>query len=149
MSAALKIRAMHKSDAASVAELSAELGYPASAALITERIALLSDQAIHRLLVAEHTTHGAMGWVYVYGVQPFQADRYAEIGGLVVATRARRTGAGRALMQSAEAWAHEQGYASMRLRSGMHRPEAHLFYEAIGYGKVRESMLFRKVLDLA
>ena len=146
MSAALKIRTIHASDAAIVAELSAELGYPASAALITERIALLRDQTTHRLLVAERVPNSVIGWVYVYGVQPFQADRYAEIGGLVVGTHARRTGAGRALMQSAEAWAHEQGYASMRLRSGMHRPEAHLFYEAIGYGKVRESMLFRKVL---
>ena len=137
---------MHASDAAIVAELSAELGYPASAALITERIALLSDQTTHRLLVAELAPDSLIGWVYVYGVKSFQADRYAEIGGLVVGTRARRTGAGSGLMQAAEAWAHEQGYASMRLRSGMHRPEAHLFYAAIGYGKVRESMLFQKGL---
>ena len=79
-------------------------------------------------------------------MQSFQADCYAEIGGLVVGALVRRTGTGTALMRAAEAWAIEHGYTSMRLRSGMHRPEAHLFYAAIGYGKVRESMLFRKVL---
>ena len=146
MSAALKIRAMHTDDAAVVAELSMDLGYPASAELIAQRITLLHDQTTDRLLVAAHAAHGVMGWVHVYGVQPFQADRYAEIGGLVVASRVRRSGAGLALMRAAEAWALAQSYASMRLRSGMHRPEAHLFYEAIGYGKVRESMLFQKGL---
>lgn len=146
MSDALKICAMHTGDAVVVAELSMELGYPASAELIAQRITLLHDQTTHRLLVAAHAVHGVVGWVHVYGVQPFQADRYAEIGGLVVASHVRRSGAGLALMNAAEAWALAHSYASMRLRSGMHRPEAHRFYEAIGYGKVRESMLFRKAL---
>ena len=142
----LQIRAMQAADAAIVAGLSSELGYPATAELITQRITLLSAQAAHQLLVAEHPLQGIVGWVHVYGMQPFQADQYAEIGGLVVGTLARRTGAGKALMRAAEAWASEHGYTSMRLRSGMHRPEAHLFNAAIGYNKVRESMMFRKML---
>ena len=137
---------MQAVDAAIVAGLSSELGYPATADLITQRITLLSAQAAQKLFVAEHLQQGLVGWVHVYGVQPFQADQYAEIGGLVVDTLARRTGAGTALMHAAETWASEHGYSSMRLRSGMHRPEAHLFYAAIGYKKVRESMMFRKIL---
>ena len=128
------------------AEFSGELGYPATPEFIRQRIALLNDHTVHQLFVAEHEKLGVVGWVHVVAVQSFQADCYAEIGGLVVGAMVRRAGTGTALMRAAEAWAIEHGYASMRLRSGMHRPEAHLFYEAIGYGKVRESMLFRKVL---
>ena len=142
----LQIRVMQAADAAIVAGLSSELGYPVTAELVTQSISLLSAQAAQQLFVAEHLQQGLVGWVHVYGVQPFQADQYAEIGGLVVGTLARRTGAGTALMRAAEAWASEHGYTSMRLRSGMHRPEAHLFYAALGYGNVRESMMFRKML---
>lgn len=137
---------MQTADAAIVAGLSRELGYPLTAELVTQRIALLGAQAAHQLYVVEHPLKGLIGWVHVYAVQPFQADQYAEIGGLVVATLSRRTGAGKALMRAAEVWASEHGYASMRLRSGMHRPEAHLFYAAIGYDALRESMMFRKML---
>ena len=146
----LVIRAMLPSDAIIVAKLGSELGYDVSAALFAKRIALLCADALDNttsgLLVAEHEKLGMVGWVYVYSMQPLLTDRYAEIGGLVVGELARRIGAGTALMRAAEAWAAARGYGSMRLRSGMHRPEAHLFYEAIGYGAVRESMLFRKTL---
>lgn len=146
----IQIREMRPTDATIAAELGNELGYTVSTALFAERIALLcddvSDKTTYGLLVAEHEKLGIVGWVYIYSMQPLLTERYAEIGGLVVGTRARRTGAGAALMQAAEAWAIERGYATMRLRSGMHRPEAHLFYEKIGYAKVRESMMFQKTL---
>ena len=32
-------------------------------------------------------------------------------------------------MAQAEAWAQERGYAEVRLRSGLHRTEAHEFYQ--------------------
>ena len=153
MNAILNIREMQPADATVAAALANELGYAITAELFAERFATLSHDAnavndctARRLFVAEHETLGVIGWVYVYSMQPLLTDRYAEIGGLVVATRARRIGAGAALMRAAEAWASEQGYSAMRLRSGLHRPEAHLFYVKIGYEKARESTQFRKVL---
>lgn len=150
MPANLTIRNMHPTDAANVAELSAELGYPATTEQIALRLAeignCVNESTTRGLFVADHDKLGVIGWIYVYSMQPFHADRYAEIGGLVVGAAVRRTGTGAALMRVAEAWADERGYLTMRLRSGMHRPDAHLFYAAIGYGKVRESMMFRKTL---
>ncbi len=69
---------------------------------------------------------------------------FAEIGGLVVDTQARRQGIGRALMAQAEVWAKEHGFAEVRLRSGLHRADAHEFYQSVGYELAKTSHMFRK-----
>lgn len=71
---------------------------------------------------------------------------FAKFGALVDA-EARRQQVGRALMEQAEAWAREQGYRQVRLRSGLHRTEAHQFYQAVGYTLTKTGHTFQKALD--
>jgi GNAT superfamily N-acetyltransferase len=52
---------------------------------------------------------------------------------VVVLSSARRSGVGRALMQDAHRRAVEAGCRDVLLMSGDHRPDAHRFYDALGY----------------
>ena len=140
----MTIRPMTAGDAPAVAGLSAQLGYPVSAETIAERFELISRSPGHRFFVAEASGEVA-GWVHVYGVRLLESPRFfAEIGGLVVDAKARRRGIGRSLMVAAERWASDNGYAEVRLRSGLHRTDAHQFYQSLGYELTKTSYLFRK-----
>ena len=96
---------MEKADAAQVATLAAELGYPLSAHIIEARFNTIADR--HR----DHATFVAaigdalQGWTHVYGVHSLAGEAYAEVSALVVAAAVRRRGTGRALMLAAETWA--------------------------------------------
>lgn len=139
-------RLMVAADAPAVASLSEQLGYPIPPAVIAERLDLLSRSPDHGCYVAAR--EGAvLGWVHVYGVHMLMsASFFAEIGGLVVDAGVRRQGVGRSLMSQAEAWAQTRGYSEVRLRSGLHRTDAHEFYQSIGYTLTKTSHLFRRVL---
>ena len=137
---------MTADDAPAVAALSEQLGYPLPAVRFAERLDLISRRPGNGFYVAELESK-VVGWVHVYGVHLLESPAlFAEIGGLVVDVNARRQGVGRALITQAEAWAREQGYAEVRLRSGLHRTEAHEFYQSIGYTLAKTSHMFRKSL---
>ena len=87
------------------------------------------------------------GWVHVFACPTVESELYAEIGGLVVDENQRGQGVGKALMAQAEAWASDLGIHEIRLRSNILRKEAHQFYEAIGYEKIKSQFTFRKTLD--
>jgi GNAT superfamily N-acetyltransferase len=52
---------------------------------------------------------------------------------VAVLSSARRSGVGRALMEDAHRRAAEAGCRDVLLMSGDHRPDAHRFYDALGY----------------
>jgi GNAT superfamily N-acetyltransferase len=77
----------------------------------------------------------------VAGVLAFQiiplfhiAGDLGRITALVVSSRFGRRGIGRQLVAAAERFGWERGCARIEITSGDHRPGAHAFYEAIGYG---------------
>jgi GNAT superfamily N-acetyltransferase len=82
----------------------------------------------------------------VYGSRLLVAPPSSELGGLVVASRFRGQGAGRAVLERAEAWSRRRGYARLRVRSNVVREGAHRFYEAIGYATAKTSRVFEKAL---
>lgn len=140
------IRPMLATDASAVSLLSDQLGYPIPSSVIEERWNQISGSPSHGFYVAECNS-AVVGWIQIYGVHLLESPNFfAEIGGLVVDTRARRQGIGRALMSQAESWAQAHGYLDVRLRSGLHRTEAHQFYQSIGYTLTKTSHMFRKVL---
>jgi GNAT superfamily N-acetyltransferase len=57
----------------------------------------------------------------------------ARITALVVAATARGIGVGRALLAATEAYAWSTGCVRIEVTSGDHRPDAHAFYERLGY----------------
>lgn len=141
----MTIRPMTMADAPAVAALGTQLGYEHSLpSLIAERLESFASH--HGCYVAERDGV-VVGWVEVLGVHMLVSPRFfAEIGGLVVDAGARQQGAGRALMTQAEAWTRAHGYSEVRLRSGLHRAEAHEFYRSIGYESAKTSHMFRKGL---
>jgi len=141
----MTIRPMTRADAPAVASLSTQLSYDHTpTSLIAERLGSFAPD--HGCYVAEQGG-AVVGWVEVFGVHMLISARFfAEIGGLVVDMGARRQGVGRSLMVQAEAWAQGHGYSEVRLRSGLHRAEAHEFYQSVGYELAKTSHMFRKVL---
>ena len=66
-----------------------------------------------------------------YNIEGF----YAEILALAVSSQKRRLGVGTALVKKVEEWARQGGIREIGLHSNMKRPDAHIFYERIGYAK--------------
>jgi len=139
------IRNVTPDDAADVARLSGELGYPIDADAMRRRIQQLSALPDHAVFIAM-CAEGAVGWIHVSVVQHVQADVRAEIGGLVVTAESRSAGVGALLVARAEQWAREHGLTGMIVRSQIKREDAHRFYLREGYERTKTSAVFSKEL---
>lgn len=140
----MNIREAIASDAAALAALSTQLGYPAQPGEAAERLSALGAGAV---LVAEDAG-AVLGWIHVCGIRFFQSPPFAEIGGLVVDEAARGRGVGKLLVEAAVRWAAEQGYGKLRVRSNVVREDAHRFYEREGFQRVKTQAVFdRRLLE--
>jgi GNAT superfamily N-acetyltransferase len=143
----MKIRNARRSDAQRIAQLSGELGYPASPAQIASRLRQLTPASKHAVFVAESAgTAGVVGWVHVSVTHLLESGVRAEVNGLVVAEGQRSAGAGAKLLEAAEEWARKRGCAGMNVRSNVIRERAHRFYERQGYEHYKTQKAFRKAL---
>ncbi len=133
-------------DAPPIAELSGQLGYPATREDVVRRFRELEGDPRHVLYVAALPSGRVIGWVHVQEVHLIESDMRAEISGLVVWEGYRGQGAGKLLMQHAEQWARERGCGAVLLRSNVIRTGAHAFYETLGYTNIKNQKVFRKVL---
>lgn len=146
MTASVRIRPARLEDAAAIAALAGELGYPASADDIARRLRNLLDRPEEQVLVAELVPGGVVGWIH--GSEEFllEYDRRALILGLVVGEAHRARGVGRELVAAVEAWAGGRGMDLIGVRSNVVREEAHPFYERLGYRRVKTQHAYRKAL---
>lgn len=140
------IRRMNVSDAAAVAGLATQLGYPAIEAEIRRRFDRLSGRQDAALFVAERSDGNILGWIHVQLTSLLESDDRGEIWGLVVDEIARGTGIGRRLVEAAEQWAGHAGVSIMVVRSNQVRTSAKGFYEHLGYAVVKTQNAFRKRL---
>ena len=139
------LRNARDDDAAEIARLADELGYPATAMEIAARLALLLSQAHHHVMVAD--SDGALlGWIAVERRLTLESGERIEIVGLVVSRTTKRGGIGRALVADAERWALGQGFDSITLRSNVARTESHPFYERLGYVRRKTQHAYSKSL---
>jgi GNAT superfamily N-acetyltransferase len=129
-------------DAASLASLSAQLGYPLSAAEMRAALALALADPDQAVFVAKTAAGDAIGWVHGFVRPLLMVEKHIEVGALVVDAAQRGQGAGRLLMAAIEGWAKEKGCSAIYLRSGEQRVDAHRFYEAIGYERLKVSQTF-------
>lgn len=143
---AIIIRPAQIEDSPRLADLCRQLGYPAEEHEIRRRLDGLLADPIHALLVAETTPGVVVGWVHGYLRRLLIADRYVELGGLVVDAAYRGRGIGRMLMERMEEWAKAQGAGMIYLRSNVIREQAHRFYRQIGYEQIKTSLTFTKSL---
>ena len=143
----MTIRDARAGDAAELAALTTELGYPSTAAEIARRLPFVLAGDEQRLLVAVDENDRAVGWIHVALVRTLENDPYAQIVGLVVATAARGTGIGAGLVAEAEAWARGRAVSIIRVRSNVTRERTHAFYLREGYAIAKTSYQFVKDLS--
>src|ERR1700676_433536 len=142
----LRIRRTRGEDAARLAELSGQLGYPASTKQMRARLREVLKDRDGACFVAETSEDGLTGWVHVSTTPLLEVERRAEVNGLVVEEKVRSRGTGALLLLAAEKWAKEMKCQSMSVRSNVLRERAHGFYERNGYEHYKTQKAFRKSL---
>ena len=140
----MRIRPMTAADAAMVADLTTQLGYPTDSTETAERMSMLLERPDdHAALVAEEDGR-VIGWVHVAIYTSLESGRVATIGGLIVGEGHRSGGIGAELLTAAEDWARENGVGKITVRSRVTRERAHRFYEREGYTLLKTSHVFEK-----
>lgn len=142
----LKIRCAKSGDAARLAELSGQLGYPSTTKQIRQRLGGIKPESVHAVLVAESAEAGVIGWLHVSKQPLVEMETRGEVNTLVVAEGRRSLGAGARLLAAAEEWARKRGCKGMSVRSNVIRERAHKFYERNGYEHYKTQKSFRKKL---
>jgi N-acetylglutamate synthase-like GNAT family acetyltransferase len=143
--AEVKIRRAKNGDAARLAVLSGELGYPATTAEIKIRLRRILPRKEDLVLVAERTGE-VIGWMHMSVCDFVEMPIFAEINGLIVAEGQRSGGAGAKLLEAGEVWARKKKCVMMHLRSNVVRERAHAFYLRQGFEHFKTSKVFRKFL---
>lgn len=91
-----------------------------------------ADAPSQAMFVAERSGR-VVGLVAVAERVHFSGELDAYVGELTVAADAEGHGVGRALMESAEAWARSRGRAHITLETGAENSRAREFYQRLGY----------------
>jgi GNAT superfamily N-acetyltransferase len=142
----LNVRRARSEDAKRIAELSGQLGYPATASQMRERLRGIKLSSQHAVFIVESAKEGVIGWLHVSRQPLLEVEIRAEVNGLVVAEGQRSAGAGARLLAVAEEWARKHGCKGMSVRSNVIRERAHIFYERNGYEHYKTQKSFRKPL---
>jgi GNAT superfamily N-acetyltransferase len=140
----LTIRDAQISDAATLATLAGELGYPTTSAEMKRRLEVLCSDPHHRIFAAE--SDGLLGWIHVSMIDTLESESFAEIRGLVVTESHRGSGIGTQLVEAAEQWANEKKCKRIRVRTNIVRVEARAFYKRLGYVSKKTQDVFDKSL---
>jgi GNAT superfamily N-acetyltransferase len=145
MKSAVRIRDANPEDAASIAGLLEQLGYPSTSEEVAARLLRLSDFGSAIVHVAE--VRGQPVGVITCHVFPsiHATNPTAWLTTLVVDTHFSGQGVGTALTTSVEEWARNRGASRIVVTSGNHREAAHAFYEHLGYA--RTGVRLAKVLS--
>jgi predicted N-acetyltransferase YhbS len=130
----VSLRRARPDDAADVAALLAELGYPDNEVdAVEQRLAMWAREPAGVVLVA--LLDGRMvGTVAVTAVPYLEREgRWGRIVALVVSAECRGQGVGRQLVEAAEAAAGDLGCVKVEVTSSRSRTESHPFYRSLGY----------------
>ncbi|MDR0184780.1 GNAT family N-acetyltransferase [Lysobacter arvi] len=142
---ATTLRRARIGDAAELARLSAQLGYPQAADAFERRLRRLLISADHPVIVAvgDDDAH-LLGFVALERRLMLEAGDRVEIVALVVDEAARRRGIGQSLVDAALDWAREIGIGEVIVRSNVARELSHPFYEGAGFQRLKSQHVYRK-----
>ena len=141
----MRVRPATTADAAGIARLATELGYPSSEEEMATRLHSLLRSESHFVGVAEDGPN-LVGWVAAERRLLLESGTRVELVGLIVGSSARRRGTGRELVAAAEAWALGQGVKVIIVRSNVARLESHPFYERLGYERTKTQHAYSRQL---
>lgn len=130
--AGFRLRPATADDAAQIAALLGELGYPTEARDIPPRLdAVIADAG--SVLLAVDSTGAALGLLALARHSAIHSPGpVAYIMALVIAHSARRRGVGKVLVEEAKRWARSAGCSTLSVTSAERRADAHAFYPACG-----------------
>lgn len=133
MAASLILRVATMDDAAAVASLLAELGYPQEISFAANSLqcALADPQQAVYVAVLGGTVVGLAAVTRLYYFHLGQS--IARLSSLVISETMRSQQLGKQLLQVAERWALANGCHQLELTSSVRRERAHAFYQRAGY----------------
>lgn len=136
---AVALRRARPADAAAVAALLVELGYPDNQVdVVASRLAMWAQEPSGVVLVAQLDGQ-VVGTVAVAAIPYLEREgRWGRIVALVVSAEHRGQGVGRQLVEAAEAAARDLGCVRMEVSSARGRRESHPFYRSLGYADAAE-----------
>jgi GNAT superfamily N-acetyltransferase len=138
------LRTAQLADAARIAELFTDEGYPVTPSAVEARLARFADDA-SRVIVAD-AEGTVIGFVALHVLPRFEHDDVAvRVLALVVDAGARERGVGRGLLTEVERIAAEQGAAFVEVTAGHHRPDARHLYESLGYDPSLTAYLRKRI----
>lgn len=140
----MTIRRMSEADAEAVAQLSGELGYPSDADTVRHRLRAIDPGDF--VVVAVSPADVPIGFIHARLSRGLETEARVLIVALVVSSQARRVGVGRRLIAEVESWAATTSAEAVVVRSNTERNEAHDFYPAAGYEKVKTQAVYLKRL---
>jgi predicted N-acetyltransferase YhbS len=140
----IEIRAAELHDAPAISELLSELGFPSSAAVVSERLEALSV-AGESILVA--VRGGEVLGLLTLHITPVlhRPTPVGRLTALVVTVRERGKGVGRLLVNAAEQFFAARGCELVEVTSNLRLADAHSFYRRLGYEAT--SLRFKKSLS--
>ena len=129
---------IRRAETRDVAEISAclmALGYATSPELVSEKLALLLGKESDAVFVAQDpASSGLLGVASAHVFQLFHTPgQITRLTALAVRAGSNGKGVGRELVAAVETWSWAAGACRVEVTSGDHRPDAHSFYQAIGY----------------
>ena len=127
------VREPTSGDAEGLARLATQLGYPVETGAMPARLERLRQDPNARAFVVLDGEH-VIGMTTIHLRDTLNhATPIAQITLLVVDESVRSRGAGRALVEAAEAWARGRGAKRVAVTTALDRAGAHAFYERLGY----------------
>ncbi len=140
------VREARAGDAAALAGLMTELGYPTAKPRAAERLAALFASADDVVFVAVAADGAVVGFVHAAERRLLVSERFVEMEALIVTAAARRHGVAAGLVDAVEAWTRARGVAELRVRARIERDAAHRFYQERGFALAKQQRLFVKAL---
>jgi GNAT superfamily N-acetyltransferase len=129
----VEIRHGAVADAAAIAPLLAQLGYPASVEQVERRLERLARSEADILLVAE-AAGDVVGLASLHVSLALEYDGDAgKLSAIVVDERHRGRGIARALVEAIEREARRRSCILLFLTTAERRSDAHAFYRALGF----------------
>lgn len=124
-------------DAADMAVLNTQLGYPTASASLKQRLKKVLALPDNIIFVAE-LNHKVVGWTNVRINCTIESGTAGEIWGLIVDEIYRGKGIGKELIQRAKQWTKQQGVNKLKVRTNVKRKDAHRFYFREGFTETKE-----------
>jgi GNAT superfamily N-acetyltransferase len=142
----IEIRAAELRDSPAMSELLSELGFPSSAAVVSERLEALSGAGETALVAVRGGEVVGLLTLHITPVlhRPTPVGR---LTALVVTVRERGKGVGRLLVDAAEQFFAARGCELVEVTSNLRLADAHSFYRSLGYEAT--SVRFKKSISRA